>query len=525
MRFSPAMQHPTARKNSHDVSSPGNSSHYACSRRPRSYVKLTNLEQKLMRRYVPNESVAQKRFQADQEALRSIPTEAPGWVYNQTAADMFRNKTISSRFGNGNFMVTQENTPVNSTLKTYFRKPKTIKVDSKNIFRFLKESPFKNKRFKTCSVVGNGGILKGSGCGEEIDAAEFVFSYLFIEAFLYELSSRRAFLAQKVLWESHAENTVIYPHPDFVRSTHSYWQKCGVKAPRASTGLLLVTVATQICDEVRLYGFWPFHSDRNNTRLTEHYYDNALPSNSHKISDEFKELQRLHNTEVTDLSVNLCSLYAIPQGLRLKVTAALRIIEHRAVRMKPLHVLCLVLILSTVAGYPNLSWERNDEVELLERSEGEEDIEQGDEEEDYEEFDDEDKVESLERSEEDEDVEEEDYEEFDDENEVERSDEVGNVEEGDEEEDYEELYDEDESKIVDEVHKNVEFWKSSGAKKKGLETRKEEHGSGEDGKIGKTRITIDLLDTLQVKEKFSKRGMASPFDENVNVATEALVKI
>ncbi|XP_019634338.1 PREDICTED: alpha-2,8-sialyltransferase 8F-like [Branchiostoma belcheri] len=269
--------------------------------------KLTNLEQKLMRRYVPNESVAQKRFQADQEALRSIPTEAPGWVYNQTAADMFRNKTISSRFGNGNFMVTQENTPVNSTLKTYFRKPKTIKVDSKNIFRFLKESPFKNKRFKTCSVVGNGGILKGSGCGEEIDAAEFVFrcntapmddiywkdignrthlvtmnpgmvyyrynnfgkskqlnriilehrsskafkgardkflrdlsaygdSYLFIEAFLYELSSRRAFLAQKVLWESHAKNTVIYPHPDFVRSTHSYWQTCGVKAPRASTG-------------------------------------------------------------------------------------------------------------------------------------------------------------------------------------------------------------------------------------------------------------------------------------------------
>ncbi|XP_078683996.1 uncharacterized protein LOC144917629 [Branchiostoma floridae x Branchiostoma belcheri] len=324
--------------------------------------------------------------------------------------------------------------------------------------------------------------------------------------------------------------------------------------------------------------------------------------------------------------------------------------------MKPLHVLCLMLILSTVEGYPDLSWERDgpkggeyrakgeaieeadeqvteeevddedkeeasdgeeekddyeefddeDEVELLERSEGEEDVEQGDEEEGYEEFDDEDKVELLERSEEDEDVEEEDYEEFDDENEVERSDEVGNVEEGDEEEDYEELYDEDEvegseghakrarlrshfqngarsgsscklnnafqqykqiilvivffnylfvfcllfhafyimawprtgnsifdtdehlcheSKIVDEVRKNVEFWKSSGAKKKGLETRKEEHGSEEDGKIVKTRITIDLLDTLQVKEKFSKKGMVPPFDENVNVATETLVKI
>ncbi|XP_019634337.1 PREDICTED: E3 ubiquitin-protein ligase TRIM71-like [Branchiostoma belcheri] len=177
--------------------------------------------------------------------------------------------------------------------------------------------------------------------------------------------------------------------------------------------------------------------------------------------------------------------------------------------MKPLHVLCLMLILSTVAGYPNLSWERNgpkggeyrakgkaieeadeqvteeevddedkeeasdgeeekddyeefddeDEVELLERSEGEEDVEQGDEEEDYEEFDDEDKVELLERSEEDEDVEEEDYEEFD-EDEVERSDEVGNVEEDDEEEDYEELYDEDEvegTKIGDRKLEKITF--------------------------------------------------------------------
>ncbi|XP_078684720.1 alpha-2,8-sialyltransferase 8F-like isoform X2 [Branchiostoma floridae x Branchiostoma belcheri] len=342
--------------------------------------KLTKYERQVQEKYVPNELAAQKKFQADQEALRSIPTEAPGWIYNKTAADMFRNKIISGRFGNGNFLVTQENTPVNSVLRTYFRKPKKIKVKPKDRGRFPKESPFKTRHFSTCSVVGNGGILKGSGCGEEIDASEFVFrcntapldniywedvgkrtnfitmnpgmvsyrydnfgkskkgnsmikratlprkrkamkegrdkflrdlsvyadSYLFIEAFLYELNAKRAFLAHEVLRESHAKNTVIYPHPDFVRSTHSYWQERGVKAPRASTGLLVVTVATQMCDEVRLYGFWPFHSDRNNTRLTEHYYDNALPSNSHKITDEFKELQRLHNAGVIRLTTHAC---------------------------------------------------------------------------------------------------------------------------------------------------------------------------------------------------------------------------
>eukprot|EP00058_Branchiostoma_floridae_P013646 XP_002599134.1 hypothetical protein BRAFLDRAFT_225166 [Branchiostoma floridae] len=227
---------------------------------------------------------------------------------------------------------------------------------------YTQESPFKDRLFNTCSIVGNGGILKGSGCGEEIDASEFVFrcntapmdekywkdigtkttlitmnpgqvhfrypdlrksskalkgaflrdlsaygdSYLFIEAFLYELSAKRALLAQQVLLESHAKNEVIFPHPDFVRSVHSYWTGRGVVAPRVSTGLLLVTAATQMCEEVHLYGFWPFHSDRNNRRLTEHYFDNALPSNSHKIDDEFKELQRLHNTGVLRLTTSAC---------------------------------------------------------------------------------------------------------------------------------------------------------------------------------------------------------------------------
>ncbi|XP_066283986.1 alpha-2,8-sialyltransferase 8F-like [Branchiostoma lanceolatum] len=338
--------------------------------------KLTKSEKKILQQYTPNELAAQRLFLADQEAVQSIPTEAPGWVYNKTAADLFRHRAISGRFGNGSFLVTQENTHVKTTLKTYFGKPRNIKVTTKELRRFPKESPFKTRRFKTCSVVGNGGILNGSGCGEEIDASEFVFrcntaqmddkywkdigrrtnlitmnpgqvnfrynsfgnkrnfkkiafkrtskafkeakeaflrdlsvygdSYLFIEAFLYELSAKRAFLAHQVLLESHAKYEVIFPHPDFIRSVHSYWNESGVVAPRVSTGLLMASVATQICEEVHLYGFWPFHSDRNNRRLTEHYYDNALPSDAHKISEEFKQLQRLHNTGILRLTTTAC---------------------------------------------------------------------------------------------------------------------------------------------------------------------------------------------------------------------------
>nr|XP_006013465.1 PREDICTED: CMP-N-acetylneuraminate-poly-alpha-2,8-sialyltransferase isoform X2 [Latimeria chalumnae] len=46
---------------------------------------------------------------------------------------------------------------------------------SHNLYSLLPEvSPMKNRRFKTCAVVGNSGILLGSSCGKEIDSHEFV---------------------------------------------------------------------------------------------------------------------------------------------------------------------------------------------------------------------------------------------------------------------------------------------------------------------------------------------------------------
>ncbi|XP_019644135.1 PREDICTED: alpha-N-acetylneuraminide alpha-2,8-sialyltransferase-like [Branchiostoma belcheri] len=220
------------------------------------------------------------------------------------------------------------------------------------------ESPFQNKRFDTCSVVGNGGILKGSGCGKKIDASEFVFrfnmapmgdkysrdignktslitinpsmigyrygkrkgidvksfthdlsvygdSYLWIWAFLSKRHASGAFKVQEALRATGARNQVIFPYPLVTGALISFWKK-HISAQRPSTGLLLVSLATQMCEEVRLYGFWPFHADRNNQRLNEHYYDNALPTKVHKIPSEFRQLQLLHNTGVVRLTTHPC---------------------------------------------------------------------------------------------------------------------------------------------------------------------------------------------------------------------------
>ncbi|XP_032940913.1 CMP-N-acetylneuraminate-poly-alpha-2,8-sialyltransferase isoform X3 [Catharus ustulatus] len=46
---------------------------------------------------------------------------------------------------------------------------------SQDLHSLLPEvSPMKNRRFKTCAVVGNSGILLKSGCGKEIDSHDFV---------------------------------------------------------------------------------------------------------------------------------------------------------------------------------------------------------------------------------------------------------------------------------------------------------------------------------------------------------------
>ncbi|XP_066267165.1 alpha-N-acetylneuraminide alpha-2,8-sialyltransferase-like [Branchiostoma lanceolatum] len=288
-------------------------------------------------------------------------TESPAWVYNSTAADRYRSELETCCNGSHNLLVTQSNTAVNTTIQYDAERKSKLQVTSEIWNKFPQKTPFRYKKYASCSVVGNSGLLKDSGCGREIDSADFVFrcnlapiderfvtdvgkktnlvtinpsivknrylglknttlrdrfvadlsrydsAYVWMPAFSFKMCTPRSFAVQTTLKEYRSKLSVVFGNPNFMLAMNKYWKSNGVKATRISTGLFLASAALSICGEVHLYGFWPFHVDKNNVALTEHYYDNSLPHKMHKLPDEFAKLQQLHREGILQLRTDSCS--------------------------------------------------------------------------------------------------------------------------------------------------------------------------------------------------------------------------
>ncbi|KAJ1210905.1 hypothetical protein NDU88_006267 [Pleurodeles waltl] len=227
------------------------------------------------------------------------------WEMNTTEANAF--KSALSRCCNAPafLFTTQKNTPLGTKLKYEVDTSGLFHINSE-IFRiFPKDMPYYRSQFKKCAVVGNGGILKNSRCGREIDNADFVFrcnippiseKYLvdvglktdivtinpsiIMERFHKLEKWRRPFFevlqtyenasvllpafyntrntdvsirVKYVLDDFESQQAVYYFHPQYLINVSRFWLTHGVRAKRISSGLILVTTALELCEE----RYWP----------------------------------------------------------------------------------------------------------------------------------------------------------------------------------------------------------------------------------------------------------------------------
>ncbi|XP_019627286.1 PREDICTED: alpha-N-acetylneuraminide alpha-2,8-sialyltransferase-like [Branchiostoma belcheri] len=290
---------------------------------------------------------------ADTEQLTTTPEpkpkKEPGWErwkvgmwegFDFKKVRFIRESIVNKTNVSTHWYCSRDNMPLHSTFQFY---------DGKQVSH--KETRFPDKLFRTCSVVGNGGILSGRGCGGQIDSAEHVFRYdslnsdvgrqnftAMLDSYLgptdfythpfYNINSRPvAYRALRVVRNLTDDGkTVLWSHPDFLRAANTFWRETGrVKVKRITSGLLVVTIALSMCEETHLYGFWPFDQDLDGNPLNYHYYDRAVTlgkrvvsqknqwrvvekNRYHKMKTEHDRLARLHEMGVVRMHVGTCDV-------------------------------------------------------------------------------------------------------------------------------------------------------------------------------------------------------------------------
>ncbi|XP_070533158.1 alpha-N-acetylneuraminide alpha-2,8-sialyltransferase-like [Ptychodera flava] len=289
-----------------------------------------------------------------------------GWQFNATAAHEFRSLLETKCCPSHLLFLTKQNI----RLYTYIRYEGQLRFFAKvtpDVYnRLPEETPFKKQTFKKCSIVGNSGLVSGKGCGKSIDSTDFVIRFnlakirgyeqdvgnrtdlvtcnptilrdrysalstnesvdqfiqhvlneygtvrFWLPAFSYKKCTDMSFLVQDILNRLHMD--AVFPHPEHFELARVFWKTRGIDPIRISSGLMLITAAMNFCEELHVYGFWPYSQDALGKPIYYHYFDKdaimipdwKIEKKWHEIPDEFRILASLHNAGILHLHINDC---------------------------------------------------------------------------------------------------------------------------------------------------------------------------------------------------------------------------
>ncbi|XP_035694160.1 alpha-N-acetylneuraminide alpha-2,8-sialyltransferase-like isoform X2 [Branchiostoma floridae] len=278
------------------------------------------------------------------------------WNRDDTSLSLTRSELEQCCSSRKMALMTQENYAVGQRVPSAFNLTQFYTLTEKIHNLLRKKSPFPEKLYKTCSVVGNSGVLRESNCADHIDGADYVFrcnmpplndkrhlshvgtksnfttvpmsmlrKYGKIEK-SQELKDRwynqtlqyegmviikkpkdSTAVMQAELEKRRTDLRVAYEDPAHFIAVQKYWAQRGL--PRKITsGFYVITVALMLCEQVNVYGFWPFPFDDSGGKVRYHYYYAPIfvAPETHDMAVEFMKVRELHQKGVIKMQLGKC---------------------------------------------------------------------------------------------------------------------------------------------------------------------------------------------------------------------------
>lgn len=137
--------------------------------------------------------------------------------------------------------------------------------------------------------------------------ASYGEAFLLLPAFSFRSNTAASFKVHHTLREFSAKQKAIFFYPRYLKSLAQFWRTKGVKAYRLSSGFMITSAAVELCENVKLYGFWPFSKSLAGIPISHHYYDNQLPKPGfHAMPKEYNQILQLHGRGILKLQFGKC---------------------------------------------------------------------------------------------------------------------------------------------------------------------------------------------------------------------------
>ncbi|XP_037307152.1 alpha-2,8-sialyltransferase 8B [Pungitius pungitius] len=294
----------------------------------------------------------------------SYNNTADNWIFNKTLSNLIRKNILRFLDPERDISILKGTLKPGDIIHYVFDPHSTTNI-SENLYRLLPTiSPMKNQHHRRCAIVGNSGILLNSSCGPDIDSHDFVIrcnlapvedfsrdvgrrtnlvtmnpsvvqrafqdlvsdewrdrflrrlqslsgSVLWIPAFMAKGGEERVEWALRLILSHTVDVRTAFPSLRLLHAVRGYWLTNNVHIKRPTTGLLMYTMATRFCEEIHLYGFWPFRHDPQGKPAKYHYYDTlkyeyTSSSSPHTMPLEFRTLSALHRQGALRLHTDTC---------------------------------------------------------------------------------------------------------------------------------------------------------------------------------------------------------------------------